>query len=310
MPQALASLKAGDKIALIAPANAFNEERLIRGCQEIERAGFVPFVPVATKRIYGRFSGTDDERRQALEDVFTDNSVRAILCCRGGYGTQRYIDDINYELIRAHPKPFVGYSDATTLINAIAERCDFPTFHGPMITDLSTHDSAQSWQHLWALLKGERIMPSDLPAFKKQCEVIVPGEASGKLWGGNLSLLATSCGTKTATPTGGILFIEEIGSDLYQFDRMLVQLSRSGLLETLKGVLINSLDGVEDKGPPAFGMTPKDLTLSHFMTRGIPIIYNVPAGHCCHRTTLPIGIDVTLEAKNNQIKLTHAPLFY
>lgn len=304
------ALKPDDTIALVSLSNATDGARVDAGAEVIRRAGFVPYVhPVCCSR-YGRFSGTDDVRRDALHEVFANPAVKAILAVRGGYGIQRFADSVDYRLIAKNPKPFIGYSDTTTLLNDIPRYAGFPAFHAPMPTDcLSPTMDADNWLHLWRVLRGDPVMPSDHPAVARDTRVVTEGTATGTLWGGNLSLLATNTGTRSQLAKPEILFIEEIGEDLYRFDRMLHQLARSGQLESLKAVLVGDLGGVEDKGEPAFGQTTEEVVESHFKFRAVPFVRGFPAGHGDSRTTLPIGFPVTLTATKGRTTLTHAPLF-
>lgn len=220
-------LRAGDAVAIIAPAGLVAEGRLEAGIAEIERAGFVPFVHPQCHDRHGRFAGTDAARLAALHEVFGNASIRAILCARGGYGTQRFVDDLDGDLIRRNAKPFIGYSDITALLNAIPRRAGFPAFHGPMITDLGGHHSPESWDHLWRVLRGEAVVPSDHPAVANSA-VLVEGTATGALWGGSLSMLAAECGTPFQIAPEILLF-EDVHEDLYRFDRTLWQLKRAGV---------------------------------------------------------------------------------
>lgn len=303
----LSPLRPGDTVAVIAPSGLVAEGRLEAGAAEIERAGFVPFIHPQCHHRHGRFSGTDAERLAAVHQVFGDSSIRAVLCTRGGYGTQRFVDDLDGDLIRRNAKPFVGYSDITALLNAIPRRAGFPAFHGPMITDLGGHNSPESWDHLWRVLRGDPVCPSDHPAVG-QSAILVEGTATGRLWGGNLALLATACGTPSQIAPE-ILFFEDVGEDLYRFDRMLWQMKRAGVFRALRGVVVGDLVGVEDKGPPAFGLDAEGIVSAHFGDLGVPVVLRFPAGHGHHHATLPIGASVTLEAKGHAVRLTHTPLF-
>lgn len=310
---ALSPLQPGDKVAVIAPANYFAEERLEPGLDDIRSAGFVPFVHVQCIARQGRFAGCDDVRRAALEDCYRDPSIKAILCARGGYGSQRYVDQLDFNLIAANPKPLVGYSDVTVLLNAIAQKTGQVTFHGPMLGDFTrttpNPKNAENWAYLWRLLRGEAVQPADHSA-SSAASPLSDGVGEGVLLGGNLSLLATDCGTPTQIKANGaILLLEDVSEDLYQFDRMLWQLKRAGLFAALRGVVIGDLVDVGDKGEPAFGQSVDDVVASHFGALGIPVATNYPAGHGDGRITLPIGAKVRLDVKAGQVRLTHGSVF-
>lgn len=303
------ALNEGDTLAIIAPANWADEDRLQKGVEEIKRGGFTPFVHPQCHLREGRFCGSDDARLEALYDVYSNADVKAIICLRGGYGSQRFIDRLDLDLIARHPKPLIGYSDITVLLNAISQRTGQITIHGPMLVDAYNYPTRASWDYLWAMLRGKAVQPQDHPA-AHQAKTLVEGKGSGLLWGGNLSLLAADCGTEfQLQPRGGVLLIEEVGEDLYRFDRMLWQLKRSGVLDSLSGVIVGDLEEVADIGPPAFGTDAWGVVKAHFGHLGIPVATHYPAGHSAERIALPIGGRVTLETSAERVSLTHMPLF-
>jgi muramoyltetrapeptide carboxypeptidase len=301
----LSPLRPGETVAIIAPGGIVLSERLEAGAQLISDAGFVPFIHPQCRAQHGRFAGTDDERLSALHEVFANPDIRAVLCARGGYGCQRFVDRIDFDLLARNPKPFVGYSDITALLNPIAARCGFPAFHGPMVCEKKLEPA--NYAHLFRVLKGERLQPSDHPA-AGQSRVLKEGTAQGKLWGGTLALLAADCGTPSQIRPE-ILFFEEAGEDLFRFDRMLWQLSRAGVFDQLRGVIVGELLKVENQGEPAFGTDADGILLSHFGARGIPVVAGFPAGHAGANTVLPIGAELELAADKGTVALHHAPLF-
>lgn len=307
MPAPFTALKPGDAVGVVAPANWIEPERLAAGVAEIERAGFRVVVAPQARQQQGRFAGTHEQRAEALEAMFTDRSVKAIIVARGGYGCQYISPALDYEHFGS--KPLIGYSDVTTLLNRIPDSCGLPTLHGPMLVDLTRENDPANWQHLWALLRGERLMPTDHPA-AAQARVMVEGRASGRLFGGNLAVMAADCGTHAQVKAGGgLLFIEEVNEDLYRFDRLLLQLVRSGAATKITGLVVGELAGVEDKGLPAFGTDAEGIIRSHFGGLGIPVVTNFPAGHGRSKTVLPIGTDMALEAAMSGVKISHSALF-
>ncbi len=299
----------GDTIAIVAPAGWVDPARLESAYSYIRQSGFSFKVLEQVHKREGRFAGTDAERLEGLHSAYVDGEVKAIICVRGGYGSQRIIDAVNWELIKRNPKPLIGYSDITTLLNAIVARTGQPALLGPLLGDISRYDSSESWKYLSGLLQGEPSHPTDHPACAN-AQVLIPGHAKGKLVGGNLALLSSDCGTPTQVETqDAILILEDVNEDLYRFDRMLLQLKRCGLLSNLAGVIVGDLVGVEDKGPPLFGKSAHGIIRDYFGELGIPIVVDFPCGHGTHRTTLPLGMTAELRASEKGILLRHAPLF-
>ncbi len=307
-------LRAGDKVAVFAPASAMRPERIACGEAEIRRAGYTPYIHPQTLSVWGDFAGTDDERLAALHALYADPSVKAIICARGGYGSQRYVDRIDYALLKANPKPLVGLSDVTELLNAIARQTGQPTFHGPMLGDLSRPENdPANWDYLWQVLSAQVSEPSLHPA-SAQARVLVAGVAEGPLWGGNLTMLATSCGTPTQVQAaGGVLLIEDWHEPHYRIDRYFWQLKRAGMFDKVAGFLIGELIGKDPEDDP-FGQTAEEIVMSHLGGLGVPVIFNFAAGHGTAKTTLPIGCPVKLQAGHDpsgadRIRITHNPLF-
>ena len=309
MTSVFKALQPGDAIAIVAPAGWVDPARLDTANAYIQESGFTYAVQDQVHLREGRFAGSDQQRLDGLHAAYADPAVKAIIAVRGGYGSQRIVDQINWNLIRANPKPLIGYSDITTLLNSVAMRTGQPGLLGPMLGDISRFDSSESWKHVRSLLLGEHVQPTDHPGCQV-ASVLVPGVGEGRLMGGNLAMLASDCGTPTQVDAkGAILILEDVNEDLYRFDRMLVQLKRAGVLADLRGVIVGDLVGVEDKGPPLFGKSAMGIIREHFGELGIPVVVDFPCGHGTHRTTLPLGVTARLEAGENGIRLTHAPLF-
>ena len=304
-------LRPGDGIGVIAPANAIAPDWLAAGVAEIHRAGFAPIVHPQCSASWGRFAGTESQRLDALHETYANPKVKAIIAARGGYGVLRLIDKVDFDLIRANPKPLIGYSDLTALLNPIAERTGQPALLGPMLGDLRAGASpaSQTWAHLWAVLRGEVNSPDAHPA-SQQARVMRSGTASGPLCGGNLAILAAMAGTPTEPDyRGKILILEDVGEELYRFDRMLGQLARAGVFDKICGLIMGELVDVADTSPPAFGQSAQEIVHSYIAGRDMPVLWNYPCGHGLHRTVLPLGVHANLTATADFIKITHDLLF-
>ncbi|SRR5579875_2192315 len=283
-------LRAGDTIGVVACAAAVDGEHLERGVAELEGQGFrVKVSPraLARDRI---FAGSDEERAGELTRFFCDPEITAIFAARGGYGSGRLLPLIDFDLIRRHPKIFLGFSDQTYLLNAFVHLSSMVCFHGPMVAkDVAGGISAPSMYHLKQLLAGQ------LNGFHLQgSESLHPGTAEGELIGGCLSIVAAMIGTPYAPDFNGrILFLEDTGEKAYRVDRMLVQLRHSGALAQVAGVVFGGM-----RGP---GDTETDRRLIHDFAAeqtaglGVPVLWGIEAGHSTENFTLPIGARARLE---------------
>jgi muramoyltetrapeptide carboxypeptidase len=291
-------LPAGGTIALIAPAGpiALDIDAAIAWVQERGyRLRIYPSVTLCN----GYLAGSDQARLQDLHDAFADPEIDAIFCLRGGYGTPRLLDKVDYALLRRHPKPFVGYSDITALHVSIARHAGFVTFHGPLFkADLLGDKQASTESSLWQMLRGERIAGDRLhhPA-QWPLTTIVPGTAQGRLMGGNLAMISATLGTAYELESDGIvLFIEDVNEPLYRVDRFLTHLRLAGKLRGVRGVIVGDFAGIGVEQ-----MTP--LLLDTFQEEGIPVLAGWRSGHCDPNLTLPLGVQIMLDATAQRVWL-------
>jgi muramoyltetrapeptide carboxypeptidase len=247
----------------------------------------------------GYLAGSDEVRLNDLHAAFADSSIDAILCLRGGYGSPRFLDRIDFELLRCNPKPFVGYSDITALHLAISRYAGFVTFHGPMLNaDLLGGKQQPTESSLLSMLRGELQAGSVLSHPRAYPLItIVPGIARGRLLGGNLSMIAATLGTPYEIDAEGIvLFIEDINEPLYRIDRLLTHLRLAGKLSKLCGVLVGDIAGVDEQALAA-------LLRQTFEPLQIPVLAGWRSGHCDPNLTLPMGAMVRLDAGEKQLVL-------
>lgn len=247
----------------------------------------------------GYLAGSDKQRLRDLHDAFSAPDIDAILCMRGGYGSMRLLDRIDFELIRRHPKPLVGYSDITALHSALNRHAGMMAFHGGMLNaDLLGGKLEPTVSSLFGQLRG-RLGAGDAiehPAAFALTSV-VPGAASGRLVGGNLSLLGSTLGTLAEVDTqDSILFIEDVNEPLYRVDRLLTQLRLAGKLEGVRGVLVGDFAGIT-----VAAMTP--LLLDIFGPLGVPVLAGWRSGHCDPNVCLPLGASVRLDAEEQSLVL-------
>lgn len=301
------ALRPGETVGIVAPASNIKRELLEEGCERLRQMGYKPFYFDSILEQDWYFAGSVNRRARELEEMFVLPEVRAILCARGGYGTNYLLGELDPSKVAGHPKIFVGYSDVTTLLTCFADSAGFVTFHGPMVAKDFAHDDGvdvPSWEAALGGIAGWEVdgAPDSL------VEGLVEGAAEGILYGGCLSLLVASLGTPHEIRTSGtILFLEDINARPYQIDRMLMQLKLAGKLEGVKGIVFGEmLDCMQDKDQ---GYTLQEVILRILGGLGIPIAYGLRSGHVTRKNiTLPIGVRAALRVKDGgaQLKILEA----
>lgn len=286
------------RIAIIAPAGPARVDTL-KAIHWFEQRGYQCRIYPGVTESQGYLAGSDAQRLADLHAAFAANDVDAIICLRGGYGSMRLLDGIDYDLLRNHPKPLVGYSDITALHGAIARHAGFVTFHGAMLkSELLADKQEPTESSLFALLSG-RLGRGDTLAHPQAypLSTIVPGAATGRLVGGNLAMLGATLGTSAELCSqDGILFIEDVNEPLYRIDRLLTQLRLAGKFEGLRGVLVGDFVGLTVQA-----LAP--LLREMFEPLGIPVLAGWCSGHCDPNLTLPLGAQVRLDADRQQLVL-------
>ncbi|MFQ6678680.1 MAG: LD-carboxypeptidase [Fidelibacterota bacterium] len=251
----------------------------------------------------GPFSGSPQERADDIIDMFANPEIDAIICARGGYGANRVLPLLDYSIIKANPKIFMGYSDITSFLISITQKTGLVTFHGPMLTSYKNGLVNYNFDLMESVLSGNQtspiLPPKDLPS-----RILKQGTAHGPLWGGNMTLLMNRLGTPDQLKTDGcILFIEDIDEYLYSLDRMLVHMRTAGMFDKILGLIIGELVDVKDEKIP-FGKTTDEIILNVCDDLDIPIMANFPCGHGKYQATLPISLPVRLELDERKVELT------
>ncbi|MNF80199.1 putative murein peptide carboxypeptidase [compost metagenome] len=292
------ALPENGRIAIIAPAGPAQLDTL-KAIQWFEARGYQCRIYPGVTEVQGYLAGSDATRLADLHAAFAADDVDAIICLRGGYGSIRLLEGLDYGLLRKHPKPFVGYSDISALHSAIARHAGFVTFHGAMLkSELLAHKQAPSVSSLFELLSG-RLKSGDRLEHPQShpLSTIVSGAASGRLMGGNLAMLcATLCTPAELECRDGILFIEDVNEPLYRIDRLLTQLRLAGKFEGLRGVLVGDFAGLTLQA-----LTP--LLREMFEPLQIPVLAGWRSGHCDPNITLPLGAQVYLDADRRYLQL-------
>jgi muramoyltetrapeptide carboxypeptidase len=303
-------LRPGQTVALIAPSSGLSKEQIDRAVENMKALGLVPKLGKYAAAANGFLAGTDAERVADIHWAFTDDSIDAVWCLRGGYGLTRILPDINYELIRRNPKLLIGYSDITALLVAVYQRSGLVTAHGP--ASASTF-SDYTKGHVTATLfdaapkHAIAIAPENAsnvdPLYKT--EVIKPGIARGQLVGGNLSLISAMAGTPYALKDirGKILFLEDVGEKPYRVDRMLTQLLQSIHLRQLAGIALGIFS---DCNGPEGSPTVMSVCRERLGKLGVPVVYGLSFGHIRDQFTLPLGVRAELDATNSTLTLLEA----
>jgi len=295
------NLRLGDTVGLVCPASGVVPER-VEACEAlIRQMGYRVRIGRNCKKSYhGYLAGTDEERAADLNEMFADQSIKAIFCIRGGNGTGRIMSLLDYNMIRKNPKIFVGYSDITNLNMAFYQLCDMVTFHGPMVSsNMLEHFDGYTRQCFYDVLNMKREYRLCNPD-GVEMEVLANGRAKGRIIGGNLSLLISMIGTFYAPDfRDTILFIEDIYEPVSSVNRMLDQLFHTGIMQQINGLLIGSFDEAGNKENPSF-LVP-DLMREYFTGFDKPVIAGICCGHCFPTATLPLGTECEINTKGKEI---------
>ena len=299
-------LQAGDTIGLIAPSSPIAEGKVEAGVKKLMEMGFKVEIGKTAYSNYSYLAGDDELRAKEINDMFCNKDIDGIICLRGGYGTPRILNLLDYEMIKNNPKVFVGYSDITALHTAFNQLSDLVTFHGPMVaSDMSGNFSDFSRRSLLNTIFNEDFNPL-IENESKGIVTINPGIAEGPIIGGNLSLLVSTIGTPYEIDTKGkILFIEEIGEYTYKLDRMITQLKLSNKFEDVEGIILGNFNNCVPEEEGEF--TLEELIDDLIKPLNKPTISNLQAGHCEPVITIPFGVDTRLDATNGEITILEEP---
>ncbi len=303
------ALKKGDTIGIVSPSYWADEDVLHTVKTYYEDRGFhIQFGRSPFLR-NNKYAGTPEDRANDIMAMFTNDEIDAIVCARGGYGANRVLPLLDYDVIRNNPKIFMGYSDITALIHSLNQQADLLAFHGPMLVTYKKEFIPYNWEIFESVVSGDKNLIFRNPDDMKS-NTLKEGSASAPLSGGNLCLVVNRLGTPGQVNFDDtILFLEDIGEQLYAFDRYLVQLRASGTVDGIKGLIIGELEDMEDSGVP-FGKTTDEIILDVFGDLDIPIVTNVACGHGKYQMTLPVGhpIKLDIEPDSFSIQITGSPV--
>ena len=296
------SLKRGHRIGVVSPSYWLEKKGLGNAVTVFQKKGYEVQLGDSVYLKDGPFAGTPQQRANDINQMFSDPNIDAIFCARGGYGANRVLPLLDYDLIQSKPKIFMGYSDITAFLTSITQKTGLVTFHGPMLSTFKNKLVPYNLDTLVNVLSGKEniriVEPNELKP-----TILKSGKAIGPLWGGNMCLLVNRLGTKNQLNTDGvILFIEDVDENLYAFDRMLFHMKEAGMFENIRGLIVGELTEIKDEIIP-FGKTTDEIILDVCGDLNIPIVTNFPCGHGNYQATLPISLPVELRADNNFVEL-------
>ncbi len=315
------ALKAGDTIALVAPAGVGDPKKVDAIEAGLAKLGLKIKRSANLTERYGYLGGTDEARAAGVMDAWRDPGVQGVFCITGGFGTTRMLDKLDYRFIRENPKVFTGFSDITGLHLAIQRQAGLVTFHSPTseyALSANAEERPLQARYLWGMVMpgnagGEPLALPDPVVYTDEglttkTLTIRGGKARGQLTGGNLSLIQALMGTPWEIETKDrILFIEDVGEAPYRVDRMLSNLRLAGKLDSPAGVIFGQFSKCDPENPER-SFTVDDLIAEYFAKRHYPVVSRFPSGHVIDNATLPLGVMAELDADARTLTLLESPL--
>ena len=294
-------LQKGDTIGIVAPSGFMPIEKMQTCIETLDAWGYTVDMGGTThSQSHTYFSGTDEERRNDLQQMLDNREVKAILCARGGYGLSRIIDDLDFRKFKKHPKWIIGFSDVTVLHAHLFSKYKIASLHAPMAAAFNDGEGENVYiESIKNALEG-------VPAHYSCAQHVFnkTGEAKGELVGGNLALLVHLIGSASNINTKNkILFIEDVGEYIYNVDRMLVQLKRSGKFDKLAGLIIGGFTEMKDTERP-YGKTTLAVINEHVKDFKFPVCFNFPVSHDTENYALKIGVKYSLEVRADGVRLS------
>jgi muramoyltetrapeptide carboxypeptidase len=300
-------------VALLTPSGPLLErDHCGRGVELCQALGYEPIVMPNAGKAHGYLGGNDSERLADLNAALTDPDIDAVWCLRGGNGMNRIVDGVDFAGFAARPKPVIGYSDITVLLLAVTMQTGVVTFHGPM----ARFQMPEFSRYHFDLVLGSVMAAGPLGRVPARTDTlvpergrivtVVPGRGTGRLVGGNLTLLQALIGTRHFPDLdGAILFLEDVGEDLYRIDRMLGHLRMAGALDSLAGVAIGHFSRMRHATFEG-GLGLDEVLRTYFEVHGIPVAHGFPIGHVQEQWTLPLGVMAQLDASTGELALLEA----
>lgn len=297
-------LKKGDKVGLVATARKVSATEMQPAIHQLEKWGLEVVEAPHLYAAYHQFAGEDEQRAADLQQMLDDKNIKAILCARGGYGTVRIIDRLDFTAFRKSPKWIIGYSDITVLHAHIQQNFGIETMHAVMPLDFSP----RGFTHLGTQTLRDALSGQQISCVTAHHPLNREGSAKAEIVGGNLSILYSLTGTSSQLKTEGrILFMEDLDEYLYHIDRMMMNLKRSGMLSGLKGLIVGGMTRMNDNKVP-FGKTAEQIIAEAVADQAYPVAFGFPAGHMAEQCALIMGRKATLkvDAKKSSLSFDKA----
>ena len=291
-------LKKGDKVIILSTARKIQKEELDTAIGIIKSWGLEPLLGETIGAESNQYAGSDAIRTDDFQKALNDPNIKAIFCARGGYGTIRMLDALDFSIFQSSPKWIIGYSDVTVLHAHIHQNFGVESLHANMPITYPSSGDNESTKSIWKALSSSHLNYTwDSHSLNKT------GSAEAMLIGGNLSVLYSILGSNSEIDTRGkILFLEDLDEYVYHIDRMMINLRRSGKLEKLKGLIIGGMSDMNDNAIP-FGKSAEEIILEHCKDYNYPVAFNFPAGHIDDNRALIIGRCSKLNVENNSCSL-------
>jgi len=303
------ALKKGDTIGLISASGATPPEKFLPAVKSIEKLGFNVVAGETCRARHGYLAGSDELRACEVNQMFSDSNIDGIFCIRGGYGATKILPLLDFDMIKANPKVFAGYSDVTALHIVFNQQCGFVTYHTPMPSTefIRPEMDEYTWNSfIESVTATERTDYYLKNPPGRTMTTLADGKATGQLIGGNLTLVTASLGTPYEIDTRGkILFLEDIDESEQRVDRMLTQLKLAGKLDGVAGILLGAWTncGPENPQRPEYSLSLRTIFQEILVPCNKPIIMDVTCGHCLPTMSLPLGRTIAMDAVNQTIKV-------
>ena len=305
-------LKPGGTIGVVSPGRWAKPEYIDKGKALLKKHGYDVEVHAQNYLKEGQLGGSDAARAEAIMDMFLDRTIDAVICARGGTGSIRLLDKLDYKLIKKNPKPFIGFSDITYLLQAITKQAGFVTYHGPIFWNFSIDYDPRTVADLFAVITSTKNVRTKYP----EVEVVRAGSVEGMLTGGNITMLQHLIGTPYDwSGKDAILFIEDCDEVIYKIAERLQHIKLAGKFDGVRALLVSEMTDIADgetgfakKTEKPFGKTLQEILLE-ILPPDVPLCFNFPCGHGKSITTLPVGAqaNLTLDARGAELNILRTP---
>ncbi len=296
-----ANLKKGDLVGIVSPSRQIVPAEIEKAIEIIESWGLKTVIGKYSFAGHNQFAGSDEQRAQDFQEMLDNREIKAIFCSRGGYGSVRIIDKLDFSQFINWPKWIAGFSDITVFHSHINKNFGLPTLHCEMPLNFGkpeTHPS--TLESIKKILMGEK-----LEYFENTKNCFVEGSTFGELTGGNLSVLYSLIGSiSDIDTTGKILFLEDLDEYLYHVDRMIIAFKRAGKLSKINGLIIGGMTDMKDNKVP-FGKTAEEIIFEQVKDLGIPVVCGFPTGHLFRNLALKMGANAVFKVKGGKYSLAY-----